>query len=755
MAVGSLVFLLAFHDVCVLGFVKRAPFAVRSTKSRRASSNLKDPMENFPNTLNMPMPLGNMTIAAKSRESSNFVQKERLERLQETVDIVSVIQAYGLPRFSRSGQFRATCLCPFHDDRNPSMSIDGSRGIYKCFSCGAGGNTISFVREYSKIQGVEMSFSEAVTLLESRLASGEVVPLPEPSPRNSMRQNALATSTLTGSAKTPLRFQTSTTRILMANAVAASFYEECLGQDYAGVARSHLRERGMQPRTIRSFALGYAPDAYFNVQGAWGEGSLVEHLQRNGFTSTEILDAGLATILKKDKTKIEIQQEKDKKFQIPYSSLMDRFRGRLMVPILDASGVQVLGFGGRVLDGGFTSESENFAGPKYLNSPESPVFQKKNILFGQHMATKALRFWDKEEHIARAVVIVEGYMDAIALWQYGVREAVACMGTGLTEEQITAAAVLAGDKNGRVVICLDNDDAGIAAVERVCRSGMLATVSASKPVEFRVGLLPAKVKDPADYMILHKEDSKPDEAFRLEVLEQNSIHWMDWYQHRTISQYNSTAQAGEKWSFSDVMDRLGALLSMIRESSDRKRRFDEIVGILLKILAKGDDTYGVSEAVRLQIQSELERKVSIMSGTKKSVSLGALAKVESSADKLSKTLARMAPYNSDFPSDMLPRERKLRKGDPRGRAEAGRMDAFVRSQANQEAKVPPGRRFRPKVSSKQKSSLTPHFSGFRFKNGHDAAWLADEELIVRPIILSICSVVWSGVDVSHMFIVLL
>jgi DNA primase catalytic core len=699
-------------------------------------------MDKFPTALNMPMPLKNMTHAFSSGTafSSSFISPERLDELQQTVDIVSVMESYGLPRFSRSGQFRATCLCPFHDDRNPSLSIDGVRGIYKCFSCGAGGNVFSFVREYSKIQGDELSFSEAVKFVESQFAWGDSSMILEPGMKsaiqiyNGNRTAYNATCGMKASAKVPRGFQASRNRIFMVNAAAAAFYGQCLGVGYAGRARSHLRARGMQPRTIRAFSMGYAPDAYFSQQGTWGEGSLVEYLQRKGFTTTEIVDGGLATILKKDAMKIEIQQEKDKNFQIPYSSLMDRFRGRLMVPIFDASGVHVLGFGGRVLDEGFTSESESVSGPKYLNSPESPVFQKKNILFGQHMATMALRFWDKEEHIARAVVVVEGYMDAIALWQYGVREAVACMGTGLTEEQITAAAILAGDKNGRVIFCLDNDDAGIAAVERICRSGILATVSASHPVEFRVARLPDKVKDPADYLDLHKGDSKPDEAFRLEVLESNSLHWMDWFQHRTLTQYNSTATKGEKWSFSDVMDRLGALLSMIKKSSERKARFDDIVDILLNTLAKDNEQGGVSGAVQLQIQSELERKISIMSRTTKSVSVGALAKIERSSDELSKTLARMAPTSGDLPpSSILPRVPKLIKDNRRGRqrssAELGPFQAMS-SNTNIEGDIPPRRRFRSKNMPKQKASLTPHFSGFRFQNKHDAAWFGDDDFTV-------------------------
>lgn len=128
---------------------------------------------------------------------------------------------------------------------------------------------------------------------------------------------------------------------------------------------------------------------------------------------------------------------------------MDRFRGRLVVPIFDATGAKILGFGGRILEAKMAKKSD-FKSAKYLNSPETLVFQKKTILFGQHMAKKAIRYWDKIDEVPRPVVIVEGYMDCIALWQAGVREAVSCMGTALTSEQLTAAARMAGTKNGKI-----------------------------------------------------------------------------------------------------------------------------------------------------------------------------------------------------------------------------------------------------------------------------------------------------------------
>jgi len=667
----------------------------------------------------------------------------QLEELRRRVDIISVIESYGLPRFSRRGPNRATSLCPFHDDRNPSLSIDGSRGIYKCFSCGAGGNVFSFVREYSKIQGHEMSFSEAVKLVESQFATGGNPLVLQPSPlgltlRDSMG-NRTANSTAfgnMGSLKTSRGFQTSRKRILMANAVTAAFYEECLELQSAGLPRTHLRQRRLHPRTIRAFGVGYAPDAYFSQYSVWGEGSLVEHLRQKGFTASEILDAGLATIAKKDASKIEGQQAEDDKFQVSYSSLMDRFRGRLTVPIFDPSGQSVLGFGGRVLREESTSGSKNFAGPKYLNSPESPVFQKKNILFGQHMATKALRFWDKADHIARAVVIVEGYMDAIALWQYGVREAVACMGTGLTEEQITAAAELAGDKNGRVILCLDNDDAGIAAVERVCRSGILARVSATHPVEFRVGCLPDGVKDPADYMNLLSEVTKPDETFRQEILGRNSFHWIDWYQHHTIKQYNSTATPGGKWSFSDIVDRLGLLLSTIEDVSERQRRLNDIVDLLLNAVGKDNDDHDITQALRLQIQSELERKVFLSLTVIRPLSTGALVRTERFTDKLSKTLARMAPTGDDTHQGTVTRKPKFgvnKLGQPEGIGASDADEALL--DRSNKSKMRSRRKFRAKDLPKVMAPLTPHFSGFRFENQHDTAWLKEEGVFVRQIVV--------------------
>jgi DNA primase len=249
----------------------------------------------------------------------------------------------------------------------------------------------------------------------------------------------------------------------LANAAAAAYYGKCLiTVPAAGVARSHIQERGLSPTTVKAFAMGYAPDAYFKENGEWGKGSLVEHLRNLGFKPAEMIEAGLATRTKgaqwKNKAAKNINatnQDADENDE-DYSTLIDRFRNRLVVPIFDSRGFSVLGFGARILPPEETDTSSGYKAPKYINSPDSVVFHKKNVLFGQHYANEAVREMRNTDAAGESgpdrgsVVIVEGYMDAIALWEAGVREVVASMGTALTMEQLTHAARTAGTHGGNV-----------------------------------------------------------------------------------------------------------------------------------------------------------------------------------------------------------------------------------------------------------------------------------------------------------------
>jgi hypothetical protein len=246
-------------------------------------SNNNEPQNNVPNSKHNSPTL-----------STNYpISPEQLDQLTEYVDIVSVVESYGLPKFQRRGDNRAVAICPFHDDSNPSLSIDGTRRIFKCFACGAGGNAINFVRKYSELQGEELSFMQAVKHLNEKFYSG--APL------------ILGGTTGSMSVEERQALAAKKERILLANAAAAAFYATCLvSLPSGGLARSHLQARGLIAATVRAFAIGFAPDVYFGGGGEtqkgfreWGEGSLVHHLRDQGFFASEIIDAGLAIRTKK------------------------------------------------------------------------------------------------------------------------------------------------------------------------------------------------------------------------------------------------------------------------------------------------------------------------------------------------------------------------------------------------------------------------------------------------------------------------
>jgi hypothetical protein len=266
----------------------RLKTALRSTTDKLQGaplvlSNNNEPQNNVPSSKhNSPTP-----------PSTNYpISPEQLDQLTEHVDIVSVVESYGLPKFQRRGDNRAVAICPFHEDSNPSLSIDGTRRIFKCFACGAGGNAINFVRTYTELQGEELSFMQVVKHLNEKFYTG--APL------------IFGGNTGSMSAEERQKLAAKRERILLANAAAAAFYATCLvSLPSGGVARSHLQSRGLIATTVRAFAMGFAPDVYFGGGETqkgfreWGEGSLVHHLRGQGFLASEILDAGLAIRTKK------------------------------------------------------------------------------------------------------------------------------------------------------------------------------------------------------------------------------------------------------------------------------------------------------------------------------------------------------------------------------------------------------------------------------------------------------------------------
>ena len=276
-------------------------------------------------------------------------------------------------------------LCPFHGEKTPSFSVAPDKGIYYCFGCHKGGGVINFQME---IEG--LSYGDAVRALAKR-AGLEVPEDPQFQSRYKQQERLWALSK-----------------------EAARYFHSKLYAQEGTEGLSYAQKRGMPKSTLTKFGIGFAPNSW---------NGLVDAMKAKGYTDQELKDAGLVS-------------EKN-------GRIYDRFRNRLMFPIIDVRG-NVIGFGGRVMDN---------SAPKYLNSPETIIFNKRKNLFALNLAKKSKLGY---------LILVEGYMDAVALHQYGFDCAVASLGTSLTQEH----AVLLSRYTEQVVLIYDGDEAGQNATRR-------------------------------------------------------------------------------------------------------------------------------------------------------------------------------------------------------------------------------------------------------------------------------------------------
>ena len=281
-------------------------------------------------------------------------------------------------------------LCPFHGEKTPSFSVAPDKGIYYCFGCHKGGGVINFQME---IEG--LSYPDAVRALAKRV--GMTVPEDEQYQSRYHQQE----------------------RLWALHKEAARFFHSQLYAPVGKAALEYAMGRGMPKSTLTTFGIGYAPDSW---------DYLVNAMRQKGYTDQELIDSGLVTVSKKN------------------GKIFDRFRDRLMFPIIDVRGY-VIGFGGRIMN----NNDPNAA--KYLNSPETLIFNKRKNLFALNLAKKSKLGY---------LILVEGYMDAVALHQYGFDCAVASLGTSLTEEH----AALMTRYTDNVVLIYDGDEAGQRATRR-------------------------------------------------------------------------------------------------------------------------------------------------------------------------------------------------------------------------------------------------------------------------------------------------
>lgn len=315
-----------------------------------------------------------------------------IQDLLARVDIVDLVDSY-VP-LKKAGANYAAC-CPFHNEKSPSFTVSPTKQFYHCFGCGAHGTAIGFVMEY---QG--LGFVDAIKELAGR--AGMQVPESEGRSFNDEKPGQ-------------------TRALIEVMARAAQYYKDQLKASPRAI--EYCKKRGLTGEVAARYGMGYAPDGWQNLQAVFAD-----------YNADELKLAGLV-----------IENEAGRRY--------DRFRDRLMIPIINPKG-EIIAFGGRIIDQGE---------PKYLNSPETPLFEKGRELFGLPQARQALRDTD-------TAIVTEGYMDVIALSQNGVGNAVATLGTATTATHVTKLL----RQVDRIVFCFDGDNAGRKAAWRALENSLEA-----------------------------------------------------------------------------------------------------------------------------------------------------------------------------------------------------------------------------------------------------------------------------------------
>jgi DNA primase len=366
-------------------------------------------------------------------------------------------------------------LCPFHAEKTPSMVVTPDRETWHCFGCGEGGDIFSFVMRRDGLD-----FREAL----QRLAEKAGVELSERSAREDRRRKRLREAL---------------------EAAIAWYREVLLRTPQAEAARAYLAERQLNDETLERFAIGFAPDSWE---------MLTRRLRARGFSEDELIGAGLASPSNR-------------------GGIIDKFRGRIIIPIRDQSG-RAVGLGGRIMP--------NHEGPKYLNSPATAIFDKSHTLFAIDLAKAAIR----REKLA---VIVEGYTDVMAAHQAGFTNVVASLGTALTRGQIELAQRYADG----IALAYDVDLAGEAATQR----GLLSELGPDQSVsKVRVVRIPAG-KDP-DELIRQEPD-----AWRTAVTNAKPV--IEYFMDRVASEVDLDSVAGKR----ELTGRVLALLRRVADPIER------------------------------------------------------------------------------------------------------------------------------------------------------------------------------------------
>lgn len=395
-------------------------------------------------------------------------------------------------------------LCPFHGEKTPSFSVSPDKGIYYCFGCHKGGSVINFEME---IEG--LSYPDAVRALAKR--AGLEVPEDEQYQSRYRQQE----------------------RLWALHKEAARFFHSRLYAPIGANALQYAAGRGMPKSILTKFGIGYAPDSWTD---------LVDYLRSKNYSDQELRDSGLVTVSQKN------------------GNLFDRFRDRLMFPIIDVRG-NVIGFGGRIMN------SSDKSAAKYLNSPETLIFNKRKNLFALNLAKKSKLGY---------LILVEGYMDAIALHQYGFDCAVASLGTALTED----GANLLSRYTEQVVLIYDGDEAGQNATQRA--------IPILEKAGLQVKVLKMRdAKDPDEYL-------KKFGADRFRILLEESANRVEYQLNAILKKYDLRDDEQKVQYLQESAGLIGSLSSAVQR---------EVYG------GRVAEAAGISEdAMRLEVNRALKRR---------------------------------------------------------------------------------------------------------------------------------------------------
>ena len=450
----------------------------------------------------------------------NFIPEEKVQEILERISIEQIISRY--VSLKQQGQ-NYTGLCPFHGEKTPSFSVNPSKGLFYCFGCGAGGNVFTFIMKaenYTFVEAAEFLASQAGILL----ADNKLISKADKGKNLFLKE---------------------------INALAQKYYHYLLLESPKGKkALEYLEKRGISSDTIKEFGIGYSLD---------GRDSLINFMKKRNVQPSTLEKVGLVSTGSGNN-----------------SGYYDRFRQRIIFPIYDLNGL-VIGFGGRIID-------DTLKAPKYLNSPETEVFQKSKFLYGMNIAKNEIRKKD-------LAILVEGYMDVIVAHQNGIKNTVASLGTAFTTGHADLLKKMLKIDNRNVVIAYDADEAG----QKATLKGL--SILNESGCKVKILTLPDK-SDPDDYIRKHGS-----EKF-LDSVENQSIPLIDYKLKVAIQENNPDTIEGKKEILDFIVGDLKDITSLV-EKEYYIRLISNKLGIREQVIAAEIGEY--SKKVR-NIDADRDKK---------------------------------------------------------------------------------------------------------------------------------------------------